>query len=180
VVISNSLRKGVSVVKSSFGKKVISALIFSLGVGVLSLAPAKAEVASHTLTIDAATDTIEVGESATAVLTHQFVALASSDRVQLNAVVTSSNAANAGTIMLSVTDSYTNTANDGTAANAPRYSFGGETFNTLSTDRIADSVTLGFSAAGRARLLLADSVTIGTSDAGGTANLSGFSDDGTT
>ena len=165
-------------VKSDFGKKVISALIFSLGVGVLSLAPAKAEVASHTLTIDAATDTIAVGESATAVLTHQFVALASSDRVQLNAVVTSSNAANAGTIMLSVTDSYTNTANDGTSANAPRYSFGGETFNSLSTSYSGDSVTLGFSALGRAKYLASDSVILGFSSAGETANLSGTSDDG--
>ena len=163
-----------------YSQKISLALIAALGLSVLTSAPSRSEVVSHTLTIDAAADSIEVGESATAVLTHNFVALASSDRVQLNAVVTSSNAANAGTIMISVTDSFTSSANDATAANSPRYSFGGETFNTLSTNRLTDSVTLGFSAGGRARYAIADSVTLGFSSAGETANYAGTSDDGTT
>jgi hypothetical protein len=99
------------------------------------------------LTIDAATDSITLGDSATAVLTHSFVNLGSSyDSVSLQAIVTSSNASTAGTIMLSVTDSYTSTANDATSANSPRYSFGNSAF--------VDSVTIA------ARENLSDTSTI--------------------
>ncbi|MBM4179708.1 MAG: hypothetical protein FJ211_10340, partial [Ignavibacteria bacterium] len=130
-----------------FFKRIAVTIIAALGFGMLSVAPSNAVVSSHTLTIDAAADTITLGESATSVLTHQFVNLNSSvDSVILRAIVTSSNAASAGTIYLSVTDSYTSTANDATAANSPRYSFGGFPFNKLGT--IEDSVTLGLATAG--------------------------------
>jgi hypothetical protein len=84
-------------------------------------------VTSHSLTIDAATDSITLGDTATAVLTHQFVNLSTDadDSVVLRAIVTSSNAANAGTIFLTVTDSFTSTANDATANNSPNYNYGG-------------------------------------------------------
>jgi hypothetical protein len=71
----------------------------------------------------------------------------------LNAVVTSANAASAGTIYLSVTDSYTSTANDATANNSPDYSFGGsktvdpnaapgEFFLTSNFGTARDSITI--------------------------------------
>jgi hypothetical protein len=112
--------------KKTFFKRIALTAIAALGFGMLSVAPSSAVVTSHTLTIDAAADTITLGESATAVLTHQFVNLGSAyDSVVLRAIVTSSNAASAGTIYLSVTDSYTSTANDATAANSPDYTYGG-------------------------------------------------------
>jgi len=133
--------------KKTFFKRIALTAIAALGFGMFSVAPSSAVVTSHTLTIDAAADTITLGESATATLTHQFVNLGSAqDSVALRAIVTSSNAASAGTIYLSVTDSYTSTANDATAANSPRYSFGGQPFNRLGG--IADSVTLGMATAG--------------------------------
>ena len=107
---------------STFFKRIALTAIAALGFGMLSVAPSNATVTSHTLTIDAAADSITLGESATSVLTHQFVNLGSAnDSVTLRALVTSSNAATAGTIYLSVTDSFTSTANDATAVNSPDY-----------------------------------------------------------
>jgi hypothetical protein len=149
-----------------------------LGLGILSVNPSQATVSSHSLTIDADTDSITLGESATAVLTHQFVNLGSGvDSVVLRAIVTSSNAANAGTILLSITDSYTSTANDATAANSPRYSYGGAPFNRLYGN--ADSITAGFSVDGRAFGAEEDSVVLGFSTAGEAADYSGTSFNGT-
>ena len=123
----------------------------------MNVAPSSAAIASHTLTIDAATDSIDAGDSATAVLQHNFVALAGQDVAKLEAIVTSSNASTAGSIMLSVTDSFSSSGNDGTPTNSPRYSLGDRAFNTIGT--IEDSVTLGISAGGRAAYF--DSVTLG-------------------
>ena len=126
----------------TFFKRIAITAIAALGFGMLSVAPSSATVTSHTLTIDAAADSITLGESATATLTHNFVNLGSAqDSVVLRAIVTSSNAASAGTIYLSVTDSFTSTANDASAANSPRYAFGGSVFNKIGG--IADSITLG-------------------------------------
>jgi len=61
--------------------------------------------------------------------------------------------------MLSVTDSFSSSGNDGTPTNSPRYSLGDRAFNTIGT--IADSITLGISRQGRAAYALADSVTLG-------------------
>jgi hypothetical protein len=111
---------------STFFKRIALTAIAALGFGMLSVAPSNATVTSHTLTIDEAADSITLGESATSVLTHQFVNLGSAqDSVVLRAIVTSSNAGTAGTVYLSVTDSFTSTANDATAANSPDYNFGG-------------------------------------------------------
>ena len=113
--------------KKTFFKRIAITAIAALGFGVLSVNPSQATVTSHSLTIDAATDSITLGETATAVLTHQFVNLSTDadDSVTLRAIVTSANAANAGTILLTITDSYTSTANDATANNSPDYNYGG-------------------------------------------------------
>jgi hypothetical protein len=140
VSLTTNERKSMST--KTFFKRIAITAIAALGFGMLSVAPSSATVTSHTLTIDAAADSITLGESATATLTHNFVNLGSAqDSVVLRAIVTSSNAAAAGTIYLSVTDSFTSTANDATAANSPRYTFGGSVFNRIGS--IADSVTIG-------------------------------------
>jgi len=122
--------------KKTFFKRIAISAIAALGFGMLSVVPSNAAVTSHTLTIDAATDSIELGESATAVLSHQFVNLGSAyDSVVIRAIVTSSNAANAGTIYLSVTDSFTSTANDASDANSPDYNYGGLTGQSDTAER---------------------------------------------
>jgi len=101
------------------------ALAFSLPVPTAS-----GQVNAHSLSIDSATDSITLGESATAVLTHSFLNLGNNfDSTVVQVAVTSSNASTAGTVMLSVLDSYTNVANDATEANSPRYSFGNGAFS---------------------------------------------------
>jgi len=146
--------------KSTFFKRIAVTAIAALGFGMLSVAPSNAVVSSHTLTIDAAADTITLGESATSVLTHQFVNLGSAmDSVTLRAIVTSSNAGSAGTIYLSVTDSYTSTANDATANNSPDYAGGAgkgavaaeprETFVTSVFGSARDSITISDETANR-------------------------------
>jgi hypothetical protein len=166
--------------KTTFFKRIAITAIAALGFGMLSVNPGQATVTSHSLTIDAATDSITLGDTATAVLTHQFVNLSTDgdDSVVLRAIVTSSNAANAGTILLTVTDSFTSTANDATAANSPRYSYGGTPFNRLYGN--ADSITAGFSVAGRAFGSEQDSVALGFSTAGAAAVYTGTSFNGTT
>jgi len=122
--------------KKTFFKRIAVTAIAALGFGMLSVAPSNATVSSHTLTIDAAADAIVVGDTATATLTHQFVNLGSAeDSVVLRAIVTSSNAASAGTIYLSVTDSYTSTANDASDANSPDYTYGGVTGQNDTAER---------------------------------------------
>jgi hypothetical protein len=89
---------------------------------MLSVAPSNATVTAHTLTIDSATDSITLGETATAVLTHSFVNLSNvGDTVTVQGIVTSSNSSSAGTITLRVSDSYSSMGNDATSANSPLY-----------------------------------------------------------
>jgi hypothetical protein len=112
---------------STFFKRIALTAIAALGFGMLSVAPSNATVTAHTLTIDSATDAVEVGDTATAVLTHSFVNLGANgdlDSVTLQAIVTSSNASSAGTIRMTITDSYTNDGNDGTDQNGAFYGFG--------------------------------------------------------
>jgi len=109
--------------KTTFFKRIALTAVASLGFGMLSVAPSQAVVTAHTLTIDAAADSITLGESATAVLTHSFVNLNAMDSVTLRAIVTSSNASDAGTIYMSVTDSYTSAGNTALAADSPKYFF---------------------------------------------------------
>jgi len=109
--------------KTTF-KRVALVAVASLGFGMLSVVPSSATVIANSLTIDAATDSITLGESATAVLTHSFVATTVNDSVTITAIKTSSNSANAGTIRLSLTESSTSaTTTAGVAATSPGYSY---------------------------------------------------------
>jgi hypothetical protein len=153
--------------KTTFFKRIALTAVAALGFGMLSVAPSQSAVTAHTLTIDNAADalTLEGGtaDSATAVLTHNWVALGSSyDSVVIRAIVTSSNAAGIGKLMLSVTDSYSSTANDATAANSPRYSFGGSPYLTT-RNAVTVFKTTVFGAAAR------DSITITPGQASATA-----------
>ena len=149
--------------KSTFFKRIALTAIAALGFGMLSVAPSQAVVTSHTLTIDAATDSIALGESATAVLTHSFVNLGdTNDSVTIIGVVTSSNAASSGNIAMRVTDSYTSLGNTGGSTVSPSYFIAPNTAGGLETttgsvlgvdaplgsgnraDRLADSLTVGF------------------------------------
>jgi len=135
-------RKSMS--KKTFFKRIALTAIAALGFGMLSVTSSNAIVTAHSLTIDAATDAIKLGESATATLTHSFVNLTdANDSVTLRAVVTSANASQAGTIMMSVVDSYTSTANSGASADSPKYGFGSapgtNAVGTLLTSNYADT-----------------------------------------
>jgi hypothetical protein len=109
--------------KTTFFKRIALTAVAALGFGMLSVVPSQGVVTAHTLTIDSATDSIALGESATAVLSHSFVNLNRYDSVTLRAIVTSSNASNAGTIYMSITDSFTNATNDAGTNNSPSYSY---------------------------------------------------------
>jgi len=129
-------------------KRIALVAVAALGFGMLSVAPSSATVIANSLTIDAAADSITLGESATAVLTHSFVATNANDSVTITAIKTSSNAANAGTIRLSLTESSTSaTTTAGVAATSPGYlhSTGANSALALLTDTGAsrpDSVTV--------------------------------------
>ena len=146
---------------STFFKRIALTAIAALGFGMLSVAPSNATVTAHTLTIDSATDAIDLGDSATAVLTHSFTNLGNTmDSVTIVGVVTSANAATSGNIAMRVTDSYTSLGNDGTAANSPQYfvapldAANMETRTAVHTDgllassnrsdRLSDSLTVGY------------------------------------
>jgi len=159
--------------KTTFFKRIALTAIAALGFGMLSVAPSNATVASHTLTIDAATDAIEIGETATAVLTHDFVNLGSIyDSVTVQAIITSSNAGSAGTIKMNITDSYTSIANDGTLANSPKYfvaPLNGRNDGGFETDTVIRGVHAGTTGVGAGALSSAlqsagvavDSFTVG-------------------
>jgi hypothetical protein len=112
---------------STFFKRIALTAIAALGFGMLSVAPSQASVASHTLTIDAATDALDAPDSASAVLTHQFAAIGSAsaaDSVTLRAIFASQPLNSTAKIFLTIRDSYTGAANDATANNSPDYNFG--------------------------------------------------------
>ena len=70
VSISTTERKQMST-KTTF-KRIALVAVAALGLGVLSVAPSKAALIGESLTISAATATANVGDTATAVLTHAF------------------------------------------------------------------------------------------------------------
>jgi len=86
-------------------KRIALVAVAALGFGMLSVVPSSAAVVANTLTIDSATDSISLGETATAVLTHSFVTTSAQDSVTITAIKTSSNSATAGTIQFRPTDS---------------------------------------------------------------------------
>jgi hypothetical protein len=148
----------------TFFKRIALTAIAALGFGMLSVAPSQATVTAHTLTIDNAADTIEVNETATAVLTHSFVNLSSAqDSVTLQALVTSSNASSAGTIRMTITDSYTSNGVN-VAADTTKYAFGGSLNDVLNYGSITAGPTA--SSLGGSANATVDSMTISN----GTAN----------
>jgi hypothetical protein len=90
-----------------------------MGFGMLSVVPSNASVVANTLTIDSATDSITLGETATAVLTHSFVTTNASDSVTITAIKTSANSATGGTVQFRPTDSSTSTG----ITDRPEYSY---------------------------------------------------------
>jgi len=103
-------------------KRVALVAVAALGFGMLSVVPSSAAVVANTLTIDSATDSIALGESATAVLTHNFITTNVSDSVTITAIKTSSNSATAGTVRIGLSDSSTSaTTTAGATATSPDY-----------------------------------------------------------
>jgi len=94
--------------KTTF-KRIALVAVAALGFGMLSVVPSNAVVIANTIAIDSATDTVGVNESATALLTGNFISGAAFDSVTVSAVITSSNAANAS-VQLYTFDSATSSA----------------------------------------------------------------------
>jgi hypothetical protein len=93
-------------------KRIALVAVAAMGFGMLSVVPSNAAVVANTLTIDSATDSITLGETATAVLTHNFVTTDINDSVTITAIKTSSNSSTGGTIQFRPTDSSTSVALD--------------------------------------------------------------------
>jgi hypothetical protein len=94
--------------KTTF-KRIALVAVAALGFGMLSVVPSNAVVIANTIAIDSATDTVGVNESATALLTGNFISGEAFDSVTVSAVITSSNAANAS-VQLYTYDSGTSSA----------------------------------------------------------------------
>jgi len=94
--------------KTTF-KRIALVAVAALGFGMLSVAPSNSAVIANTIAIDAAADTVGTNESATALLTGNFISGAAFDSVTVSAVITSSNAANAS-VKLFTYDSATSNA----------------------------------------------------------------------
>jgi hypothetical protein len=96
----------------TFFKRIALTAIAAMGFGMLSVVPSSAQVLSNSLTIDAATDSIDVGDSATATLTNVFYAETAADSVVVRAVLTQGDSTKSGSIRLAVSDSSTSVAGD--------------------------------------------------------------------
>jgi hypothetical protein len=94
--------------KTTF-KRIALVAVAALGFGMLSVVPSNSAVIANTIAIDSATDTVGTNESATALLTGNFISGAAFDSVTVSAVITSSNAANAS-VQLYTYDSATSSA----------------------------------------------------------------------
>jgi trimeric autotransporter adhesin len=94
--------------KTTF-KRIALVAVASLGFGMLSVVPSNADVIAHTLAIDSATDTVAVGETATALLTQSFITAEAQDSVTVTATITSSNGSSAG-LRMSTYDSSTSSS----------------------------------------------------------------------
>ena len=100
VSISTTERKQMST-KTTF-KRIALVAVAALGLGVLSVAPSQAVVFGETLTIDAATDTSNVGDTATAVLTHIFSVTSQPESTTITSTPASINLTPTSTISLTV------------------------------------------------------------------------------
>ena len=154
-------------------KRIALVAVAALGFGMLSVAPSSATVIANSLTIDSATDSITLGESATAVLTSSFVATNVNDSVTITAIKTSSNAANAGTIRLNLTESSTSASTvAGTEATSPGYFYNFNRPNRPNIDTVTATSALPLlTDTGASR---PDSVTVGSSSGANRSNFSKF------
>ena len=103
-------------------KRIALVAVAALGFGMLSVVPSQAALVTNTLTIDSATDSITLGESATAVLTSSFINTSAFDSVTINTLVSSANASSAGSVRVSLSDSSTSqSVTNGLATTEPAY-----------------------------------------------------------
>jgi len=120
-------------------KRIALVAVAALGFGMLSVVPSSATVVGNTLTIDSATDTITLGETATAVLTHNFVTTNVNDSVTITAIKTSSNSSTGGTVQFRPTDSSTSVALD-----RPVYNYVGSPAASAAALWVASAGSQGF------------------------------------
>jgi hypothetical protein len=109
--------------KTTF-KRIALVAVAALGFGMLSVVPSNSTVVAHTMTIDAATDTVGVGETATALISQSFIAVAAFDSVTVQAAITSTNGANASVKLFTYDSSTANieyVAPGGTQGSATLY-----------------------------------------------------------
>jgi hypothetical protein len=132
--------------KSTFFKRIASTAIAALGFGMLSVVPSQATVQSNTLTIDSATDAINVGDTATAVLTHNFIGDVSTDSVLIRAILTSGSNSSIGALDFVVSDSSTNSGTTDPVYVAPTGSSGTGSDDTLFVMQRRDENGVGASA----------------------------------
>jgi hypothetical protein len=109
--------------KTTF-KRIALVAVAALGFGMLSVVPSNSTVVAHSIAIDAATDTVAVGETATALITQSFIAVAAFDSVTVQASITSTNAPNASVKLFTFDSATANTeyvAPGGTQGSATLY-----------------------------------------------------------
>jgi len=94
--------------KTTF-KRVALVAVAALGLGVLSVAPSQAAASAVTLTPSSTTSAIATTETATITIATSAIAGASTDSLTVRAVVTSANAATAGTLGFAATTDSTTT-----------------------------------------------------------------------
>ena len=94
--------------KTTF-KRVALVAVAALGLGVLSVAPSSAAASAVTLTPSATATSIATTETATITIATSAIAGASTDSLTVRAVVTSANAATAGTLAFAATTDSTTT-----------------------------------------------------------------------
>ena len=94
--------------KTTF-KRIALVAVAALGFGMLSVVPSNSTVVAHSISIDAATDTVAVGETATALITQSFIAVAAFDSVTVQAAITSTNAPNASVKLFTYDSATANT-----------------------------------------------------------------------
>ena len=146
--------------KSTFFKRIALTAIAALGFGMLSVAPSQALVSGETLTIgetSAATTTsyslsAAIGDTATAVVSHSFLASGENDSVVIN--VAQSSASHGGTLRFTLSDSssgrastveptYTSNAANSSGSNLLPGFAGRATSTALTTVIVSDSGVAG-------------------------------------
>jgi hypothetical protein len=153
--------------KTTF-KRIALVAVAALGLGVLSVAPSSAAVSSYSLTVDA-NDTINVSESATAVLTQSYFASANLDTASVTAIIRSNSSATGG-IKIAVTDSATSASSVAGAAPTSFTDAGANVITGIliggatATKVDASKTTAGVVATNKYTVVLTKVAVAGTSD----------------